>query len=216
MRILLCDSDFIKSKELENVLVEEGHFIKIAYDSITAIDNVSNDVFDVIIYDGDSNRFNNLFTLKEIKNIHDIPFIYISNNIDKQNVLNVYELGALDFVRKPIIYEEIVYKLRVIFKQKKGLYFKYQGFEIDDQRRTISVDGTYKNLTEKEFILLVYLIKNIGLAIKREKLLNDVWGYGFFGDDRTIDTHIKKIRHALGKYRNLVKTIRGYGYKFEV
>ena len=216
MRILVCESDINITHKLDMILSSDGYNVDFAYDGLSAIDSVNNNLFDLIIIDANLRKIDGISVLKEIKKIKDIPVIIISSNDKKEEMIEAYETGAVDYLRKPLIDEEIIYKLRVIFSHKKGLYFKYETFEIDDQKRVMSVDGDIKKLTEKEFMLLVYLISNKNIAVKREKLLYDVWGYGFFGDDRTIDTHIKKIRIALGKYRDLIKTIRGYGYKFEV
>lgn len=132
-----------------------------------------------------------------------------------------FELGVDDYVVKPFSPKELMARVNAVLSRQGGSdqptnsVMKFDGLEVNFAARTISVDGERVNLTPKEYDLLFYLIQNKNIALSRDKLLSDIWGYDFFGDDRTIDTHIKNLRNNLGPYRNFIVTLRGVGYKFE-
>ncbi len=132
-----------------------------------------------------------------------------------------FELGIDDYVVKPFSPKELMARVNAVLSRRGGgeqvnsSVMKFDGLEVNFAARTISVDGKRINLTPKEYDLLFYLIQNKNIALSRDKLLSDIWGYDFFGDDRTIDTHIKNLRNNLGPYRNFIVTLRGVGYKFE-
>ena len=132
-----------------------------------------------------------------------------------------FELGIDDYVVKPFSPKELMARVNAVLQRKSGSennsaqVMKFDGLEVNFAARTITVDGERVNLTPKEYDLLFYLIQNKNIALSRDKLLSDIWGYDFFGDDRTIDTHIKNLRNNLGPYRNFIVTLRGVGYKFE-
>ena len=132
-----------------------------------------------------------------------------------------FELGIDDYVVKPFSPKELMARVNAVLQRKSGSennsaqVMKFDGLEVNFAARTITVDGERVNLTPKEYDLLFYLIQNKNIALSRDKLLSDIWGYDFFGDDRTIDTHIKNLRNNLGPYRNFIITLRGVGYKFE-
>ena len=132
-----------------------------------------------------------------------------------------FELGIDDYIVKPFSPKELMARVNVVFREKKfcikdnSSVLTFDGLEINIAARTVSVDGKRVELTPKEYDLLFYLIKNKNIALSRDKLLSDIWGYDFFGDDRTIDTHIKNLRNNLGPYRDFIVTLRGVGYKFE-
>ena len=132
-----------------------------------------------------------------------------------------FELGIDDYIVKPFSPKELMARINVILarrntaSQNKSDVLQFGGLEINIAARTVTVDGQRVELTPKEYELLFYLIENKNLALSRDKLLSDIWGYDFFGDDRTIDTHIKNLRNNLGPYRDYIVTLRGVGYKFE-
>ena len=132
-----------------------------------------------------------------------------------------FELGIDDYIVKPFSPKELMARVNAILTrrnagtQPRSDVLKFRGLEINIAARTVSVDGTRVELTPKEYELLFYLIENRNIALSRDKLLSDIWGYDFFGDDRTIDTHIKNLRNNLGPYRDFIVTLRGVGYKFE-
>ena len=132
-----------------------------------------------------------------------------------------FELGIDDYVVKPFSPKELMARINAVITRRKGAsqatqsILKFEGLEINVPARTVSVDGKRVELTPKEYDLLFYLVENKNIALSRDKLLSDIWGYDFFGDDRTIDTHIKNLRNNLGEYRKFIVTLRGVGYKFE-
>ena len=133
-----------------------------------------------------------------------------------------FELGIDDYVVKPFSPKELMARVNAVLNRrdssdrKVSAIQKFEGLEVNMAARTITVDGKRVDLTPKEYDLLFYMIQNKNIALSRDKLLSDIWGYDFFGDDRTIDTHIKNLRSSLGKYRDYIVTLRGVGYKFEV
>ena len=158
---------------------------------------------------------------KEIKKIKDIPTIMLSARGEEYDKLFGFELGIDDYVVKPFSPKELMARINAVITRYHGAsqasqsVLKFEGLEINVPARTVSVDGKRVELTPKEYDLLFYLVENKNIALSRDKLLSDIWGYDFFGDDRTIDTHIKNLRNNLGEYRKFIVTLRGVGYKFE-
>lgn len=157
-------------------------------------------------------------TYKEIKKIKNIPTIILSARSEEYDKLLGFELGIDDYLTKPFSPKELIARIKAIAKRSyQDLdQFVYQDLIIDFKGYTIYIDKQEIKVTPKEFEILTYLVKNKNIAVSRESLLSSIWGYDFFGDDRTIDTHVKMLRNNLGKYRNLITTVRGVGYKFEV
>ena len=158
---------------------------------------------------------------KEIKKISDVPIIMLSARGEEYDKLFGFELGIDDYIVKPFSPKELMARVNVVLERRnsvskdKSSVLTFDGLEINIAARTVTVDGKRVELTPKEYDLLFYLIKNKNIALSRDKLLSDIWGYDFFGDDRTIDTHIKNLRNNLGPYRDFIVTLRGVGYKFE-
>lgn len=154
---------------------------------------------------------------KEIKKIKDIPFIMLSARSEEYDKLIGFDLGIDDYVTKPFSPKELVARIKAILKRNSGTNntYTFEGLTINDLAHEVKVDGKRVNLTPKEYELLKYMITNKNIALSREQLLTNIWGYDFFGDDRTIDTHIKTLRNNLGKYRKFIVTVRAIGYKFE-
>ena len=158
---------------------------------------------------------------KEIRKIKDIPIIMLSARSEEYDKLFGFELGIDDYVVKPFSPKELMARVNAVLSRNSASerpvekVMKFDGLEINIPARTVYVDGKKVDLTPKEYDLLFYLVENKNIALSRDKLLSDIWGYDFFGDDRTIDTHIKNLRNNLGKYRDYIVTLRGVGYKFE-
>ena len=193
-----------------------------AADGMSAIGLVKLNDYDLIIMDVMMPKLDGFSACKEIKKIKDIPIIMLSARGEEYNKLFGFELGIDDYVVKPFSPKELIARVNAVISRNKASApsdsdeLSFGGLVINMPARTVTIDGEKAELTPKEYELLFYLVKNRNLALSRDKLLQDIWGYDFFGDDRTIDTHIKNLRNNLGPYRDYIVTLRGVGYKFEV
>lgn len=220
-KILVVD-DEPKIRELVKEYAEfSGYEIAEAGDGMEAVGLVKLNDFDIIIMDIMMPKLDGFSACKEIKRIKDIPIIMLSARGEEYDKLSGFELGIDDYVVKPFSPMELMARIKAVLNRKKASnevstdILKYDGLEINIPARVVSVDGKKIELTPKEYELLFYLVQNKNIALSRDKLLSDIWGYDFFGDDRTIDTHIKNLRNNLGPYRDFIVTLRGVGYKFE-
>ncbi len=223
MRVLVVDDEI----NIRNVIKEyaefEGYEIDEAGDGMEAISKCKNQDYDIIIMDVMMPKLDGFSSIKEIKKIKDIPVIMLSARGEEYDKLFGFEIGVDDYVVKPFSPKELMARINAVISrtklnknsnQNKEKYV-FEGLEIDMLGRNVYVDGVKKDLTPKEYELLQYFILNKNIALSREKILNEVWGYDFFGEDRTVDTHVKMLRNNLGKYRDKIVTVRGMGYKFE-
>ena len=220
-KILVVDDE----KNIRRVVREyaefEGHEVFEAENGMQAISMVKEDNFDLIIMDVMMPKLDGFSTCKEIKKYKTIPVIMLSARGEEYDKLFGFELGIDDYVVKPFSPKELMARIKVVLKRSAAHNddlpdkMKFEGLEIDFAGREVYVDGQKASMTPKEYDLLFFLVKNKNLALTRDRLLEDVWGYDFFGDDRTVDTHIKMLRNSLGPYRKFVVTLRGMGYKFE-
>ena len=222
MKKLLVVDDEDKIREVIKEYAEfSGYEVTEAADGMSAIGLCKLNDYDLIIMDVMMPKLDGFSSVKEIKKIKDIPVIMLSARGDEYDKLFGFELGIDDYVVKPFSPKELMARVNAVLQRKSGSennsaqVMKFDGLEVNFAARTITVDGERVNLTPKEYDLLFYLIQNKNIALSRDKLLSDIWGYDFFGDDRTIDTHIKNLRNNLGPYRNFIVTLRGVGYKFE-
>lgn len=222
MKKLLVVDDEDKIREVIKEYAEfSGYEMTEAADGMSAIGLCKLNDYDLIIMDVMMPKLDGFSSVKEIKKIKDIPVIMLSARGEEYDKLFGFELGIDDYVVKPFSPKELMARVNAVLQRKSGSennsaqVMKFDGLEVNFAARTITVDGERVNLTPKEYDLLFYLIQNKNIALSRDKLLSDIWGYDFFGDDRTIDTHIKNLRNNLGPYRNFIVTLRGVGYKFE-
>lgn len=222
MKKLLVVDDEDKIREVIKEYAEfSGYEVTEAADGMSAIGLCKLNYYDLIIMDVMMPKLDGFSSVKEIKKIKDIPVIMLSARGEEYDKLFGFELGIDDYVVKPFSPKELMARVNAVLQRKSGSennsaqVMKFDGLEVNFAARTITVDGERVNLTPKEYDLLFYLIQNKNIALSRDKLLSDIWGYDFFGDDRTIDTHIKNLRNNLGPYRNFIVTLRGVGYKFE-
>jgi len=198
-----------------------GHEVEEAGDGSEAIELCKKQPFDIIIMDVMMPRVDGFSAVKELRKICDTPVIMLSARGEEYDKLFGFELGIDDYVVKPFSPKELMARIRVAAKRSSVAApavpdrLKFEGLEIDLAGREVYVNGARVSMTPKEYDLLFYLVKNNNLALTRDKLLEEVWGYDFFGDDRTVDTHIKMLRNSLGEYRKFVVTLRGMGYKFD-
>ena len=219
-KILVVD-DEIKIREIIKEYAEfEGYEVAQAEDGMQAVEMVKNQDFDIIIMDVMMPKLDGYSACKEIRKIKQIPAIMLSARGEEYDKLFGFEIGVDDYVVKPFSPKELMARIRAVLNrasasQRTEDVIRYEGLEINFTAREVKIDGEKVSMTPKEYDLLFYLVKNMNIALSREKLLEEVWGFDFYGDDRTVDTHIKMLRNSLGKYRNLIVTLRGMGYKFE-
>ena len=220
-RILIVDDE----EKIRAVIREYAHFNKYetdeAADGMEAVNKCLTENFDLVIMDIMMPELDGFSACREIRKFSDIPIIMLSARGEEYDKLSGFELGIDDYVVKPFSPMELMARIKAVLNRKKASnevstdILKYDGLEINIPARVVSVDGKKIELTPKEYELLFYLVQNKNIALSRDKLLSDIWGYDFFGDDRTIDTHIKNLRNNLGPYRDFIVTLRGVGYKFE-
>ena len=223
-KILICDDDRNICELLRLYLEKEGYTLSIANDGEEALAKFNADTPDLILLDIMMPKLDGWQVCREIRKKSNCPIIMITAKGETFDKVLGLELGSDDYVVKPFSPKEVMARVHVIISrnarqrkeepQKEPI--KLDGLTIDMAGRNVYVDGVKAEMTPKEYDLLFYLVRNQNLALTRDKLLNDVWGYEFFGDDRTVDTHIKMLRNSLGKYRDYIVTLRGLGYKFEV
>ena len=224
-RILVVDDEENIREVIKEYAEFEGHQVSEACDGMQAIEMVKNNDYDIIIMDVMMPRLDGYSACKEIRKIKQIPVLMLSARGEEYDKLFGFEIGIDDYVVKPFSPKEVMARVNAIVKRNQGAKqapaapapetVKFGGLEINFTSRDVYIDGVKANLTPKEYDLLFYLVRNKNIALTRNKLLEEVWVYDFFGDDRTIDTHIKMLRNNLGPYRNYIVTLRGMGYKFE-
>lgn len=218
-RLLIVD-DEAKIREVLRLYAEfEGHDCVEAEDGMQAVKLARDNNFDVIIMDVMMPKLDGYYAVKEIRKFSQVPVIMLSARTEEYDRLFGFEVGVDDYVVKPFSPKEVMARVAALLKRVnpgEGATIVSEGLEIDIPGRNVYVDGKKVNMTPKEYELLFYLAQNRGIAISREQLLSNVWGYDFYGDDRTVDTHIKMLRSSLGRYREKIVTLRGLGYKMEL
>lgn len=219
VKILIVDDEPKIRAVVKEYAKVSGYNCEEASDGLDALNKIKMQDYDVIVLDIMMPNMDGFSTVKEIKAIKDIPIIMLSARTDEFDKLLGFDLGVEDYVTKPFSPKELMARIKVVSERKKrtpNTKYTFNGLEVDVTGRVVSVDGTRVNLTPKEFDLLVFLIQHQDQALSRDVLLDKVWNYNYFGDYRTVDTHIKMLRQNLGPYREFITTVRGTGYKFEV
>lgn len=222
-KILIVDDEENIREVLKEYAEFEGHEVDEAGDGMKAIEMAKVKDYDIIIMDVMMPRLDGYSACKEIRKFKQTPMLMLSARGEEYDKLHGFDVGIDDYVVKPFSPKEVMARVNAIVKRNSGTVApehaieveKFEGLEINFTSRDVFVDGEKANLTPKEYDLLFYLVRNKNIALTRNKLLEEVWGYDFFGDDRTIDTHIKMLRNNLGPYRKFIVTLRGLGYKFE-
>ena len=223
-RILIVDDEAKIREVLAEYAEFEGFASDQAADGMEAVNKCKNEDYDLILMDIMMPKLDGYSAVKEIRKFKDIPVIMLSARGEEYDKLFGFEIGADDYVVKPFSPKEVMARVNAVLKRytqakspkQNNSVLKFEGLEIDMLGRNVFVDGVKAELTPKEYELLFYMVNNKDIALSREKLLSDVWGYDFYGDDRTVDTHIKMLRSNLKEYRKFIVTLRGMGYKFEV
>ena len=221
-KILIVDDEPNIVTLISRYAQREGYDIVTAYDGREAIDKCKTEDFDVIIMDVMMPDTDGFTACKKIKGFKDIPVIMLSARGTEFDKLFGFEVGVDDYVTKPFSPMELIARIKVILSHSRIIEQKSEsgklcvsGIEVDTLGLTVTVDGEKADLTAKEYAILLLLMKNKGIVLTRDRILNEVWGYDSFGVDRTVDWQIKLLRSKLGAYRDSIKTVRGVGYKFE-
>ncbi|MCI8832913.1 MAG: response regulator transcription factor [Clostridia bacterium] len=220
--ILIVDDEQRMRTLIKDFLEQKGYRILQAKDGEEAIEifNIENDTISLIVLDVMMPKLDGWSVLRQIRQTSQVPIIMLTARGEEQDELFGFELGVDEYISKPFSPKILVARIEAILKRGKMVEntkdnTEKSGIEIDDKARTVTVDGKNVEMSLREYELLKYLLDNVGIALSRDKILNNVWNYDYYGDSRTIDSHIKKIRHKLGKKGKYIKTVRGIGYKFE-
>ena len=216
-----------KKKKIRTVIRKyaefEGYGITEASNGIEAIELCRTGDFNLVILDIMMPELDGFTVCKKIREIREIPIIMLSARGEEYDKIHGFELGIDDYVVKPFSPKELMMRVKVVISRNQNKLgksdshdvFEAEGLNIDFTSRIVKVNGEKVELTPKEYDLLFYMVINRGIALSREKLINEVWGYDYYGDDRTLDTHIKLLRSSLKEYRKFLVTLRGVGYRFE-
>ena len=220
--ILIVDDEVNIRKVVREYAEFEGYEVTEAENGMEAVNLCHDKDFDLIIMDVMMPRLDGYSACKEIHKTKNIPVIMLSARGEEYDKLFGFEIGVDDYVVKPFSPKELMARVKVVLKRNSAAdstasqnRYVFEGLEVDIAGREVYVDGKKASMTPKEYDLLFYLVRNKNIALSRDQLLEEVWGYDFFGDDRTVDTHIKMLRNSLGDYRKFIITLRGVGYKFE-
>lgn len=217
MRLLIVDDEELIRSVIKEYAELENYEVDEASDGMEAIEKCEKNNYDLIVMDIMMPKIDGYQAVKTIKKDKNIPILMLSARGEEYDKLLGFDLGIDDYLQKPFSTKELMARIKAILKRVKNDNEKieYDGLVIDELAREVTIDGNPISLTLKEFELLKYLTDNKNIAVSREKLLSSIWGYDFYGDDRTVDTHIKTLRSKLGKYKDNIVTLRGVGYKFE-
>ena len=219
--ILVVDDESRMRKLIKDFLIKDNYNVLEAEDGEKALEIFENEKekIDLIILDVMMPKQDGWSVLRKIRQSSQVPVIMLTARGEEQDELFGFELGADEYISKPFSPKILVARVEAILKrttQTENANKDFGGIIIDEQGRTVTVDGKNIEMSLREYELLKYLVDNENIALSRDKILNNVWNYDYYGDSRTIDSHIKKIRHKLGKRGKYIKTMRGTGYKFEV
>ena len=221
-KILIADDEPDIAQLIARYAQREGYEIKSVGDGREAVDACRAEDFDLIVMDVMMPDTDGFTACRQIREFKDIPVIMLSARGTEYDKLFGFEVGVDDYVTKPFSPKELMARIKVVIKRhaasapvKNENKLTAKGIEIDTLGHTVMIDGAKTELTAKEYSLLLYFMQNKGIVLSRDKILDKVWGYDYFGDDRTVDWQIKLLRSKLGAYRDSIRTIRGVGYKFE-
>jgi len=216
-KILVVDDEEKIREMIGKYATHEGYDVTLASNGKEALKCFKADDFDVVILDVMMPEMDGFETLKRMKEVKDVPCIFLTALGEEYDKIYGFDIGAEDYVTKPFSLKELMARIRVILKRdnKQSSIISVDNLTIDEEAHIVMVDGERVDLANKEYELLLYLIKNRGKALSRESIINTVWGYAYDNDDRTLDTHMKLLRKDIGEYSKYITTIRGVGYRFE-
>lgn len=219
-KLLVVDDEFRIRQIIRKYAEFEGHTVEEAVDGMQAIDICKKHNFDLIIMDVMMPELDGFSACREIRKFAQTPIIMLSARGEEYDKIHGFELGSDDYVVKPFSPRELMMRVSAILKRSnqspdQSQTFVYENLVVDFSARIVTINGERIEMTPKEYELFFYMVRNKGLALTREKLISEVWGYDFFGDERTLDTHIKLLRKSLGEYSKCIVTLRGVGYRFD-
>lgn len=225
-RMLICDDEAGLRAVIKRYAVFEGHEVTEACDGLEAVELCRKEQFEIIIMDIMMPELDGFSAVKEIRKSSDTPVIMLSARGEEYDKVLGFEVGVDDYVVKPFSSKEIMLRVNAILRRaakstpaksddEGHIVFVKEGFKADMTAFKVFVDGVQANMAPKEYDLLFFLIRNKNIAIPREKILTEVWGYDYCGDDRTLDTHMKLLRRSIGPYAHYITTLRGLGYRFD-
>lgn len=222
-RLLIVDDEEKIRQLLRKYAEFDGHQVVEAADGMAAVRLCREQDFDAIVMDVMMPELDGFSACREIFKFKRMPVLMLSARGEEYDKIHGFELGIDDYVVKPFSPKEVMLRLEVLIRRNQKPesnsleheILSFEGLTVDFTGRIVTLDGKPIDLSPKEYELLFYLVRNRGIALTREKLISEVWGYDFFGDDRTLDTHIKLLRNSLGDYRRFIVTLRGLGYRFE-
>ena len=222
MKILIVDDETKIRAIIRKYAEFDGFEVDEASDGMQAVSKCRLENFDLVIMDVMMPELDGFSAVREIRKKSDVPVIMLSARGEEYDRIHGFELGVDDYVVKPFSPRELMMRVQAILARSKkkeavnaDTVFTFEDLKIDFAARIVTIKGERCDLSPKEYDLLFYMVKNRNLALTREKLISEVWGYDFYGDDRTLDTHIKLLRRSLGEYAKLIVTLRGVGYRFE-
>lgn len=225
-KILIVDDEPGLRSVIKRYAIFEGYQVTEACDGMEAVELCRTDRFDIIIMDAMMPELDGFSAVKEIRKVQDTPVIMLTARGDEYDKILGFEVGVDDYVVKPFSSKEIMLRIGAILRRsgkpasaessdENHVVFEQGGFKADLTAYKVTIDGEEIHMPSKVIDMLFYLIRNKNIAIPRERLLSEVWGYSYYGDDRTIDTHMKILRKSLGSYANMITTLRGLGYRFD-
>jgi DNA-binding response OmpR family regulator len=217
-KILIVDDEANIREVVREYAELNGYETDEAEDGAEALEKIKATHYDCVILDIMMPKLDGFTVCRQMKQIDDVPVIMLSARQEEYDKLFGFELGVDDYVVKPFSPKELMARIKVVIDRRVSRgneILSFGGLVIDISGRSVTVDDEKVLMTPKEIDLLIYLARHRNIALSRQKLLEDVWNYDYFGEDRTVDTHIKMLRHNLGKYRDCIVTVRGMGYKFE-
>ena len=216
MKILIVDDEINIINVIKEYCENSNYETDTASNGEIALNKLMNNKYDLLILDIMMPIMDGFSMLKELPKEKRIPTIVLSARGEEYDKLIGFDLGIDDYVTKPFSPKELMARIKAVLSRygRKQDVYKLDTLEVNYLAHTLKIDGKTINITPKEYEILTYLIDNKSIAISREQLLSNIWGYDFFGEDRTVDTHIKMLRNNLGKYRDHIITVRGVGYKY--
>lgn len=218
MKVLVVDDEKLIREVIIEYLKQENYEYLEADNGLDAIELVKTNDIDIIIMDIMMPKMDGFEASKEIRQITNCPILMLSARDTEFDKLSGFNIGIDDYITKPFSPKELIARIKAIVKRINPEVdeFIYEDLKVDYKAHSVTINNEELKLTPKEYELLIHFIKNKNVALSRESLLSKIWGYDYFGDYRTVDTHIKMLRNNLGKYRDLITTVRSVGYKFEI